>query len=114
MKCEMVSSNDSRAVEFDQFLSELISTVVAQRRPMARLIGQGLSGTGRHPHRSGLLPVNGPPVASMCGRAQLQPHHGARRHLGHRMRASASYVDQSAGKTGVAGLCAARLPHPDL
>ncbi|MDE2081569.1 MAG: TonB-dependent receptor [Burkholderiales bacterium] len=42
---EMVSSNDGRAVEYDQFPSELISSAVVYKTPNAALIGQGLSGT---------------------------------------------------------------------
>lgn len=42
---EMVSSNDGRAVEFDQFPSELIGSATVYKTPNASLIGQGLSGT---------------------------------------------------------------------
>ena len=42
---EVVSSNDGRAVEYDQFPSELIGSAVVYKTPDATLIGQGLSGT---------------------------------------------------------------------
>jgi TonB-dependent receptor len=42
---EMVSSNDGRAVEFDQFPSELVNQLVVYKTPDAALVGQGLSGT---------------------------------------------------------------------
>jgi len=42
---EIVSSNDGRAVEYDQFPSELIGSAVVYKTPSASLIGQGLSGT---------------------------------------------------------------------
>jgi TonB-dependent receptor len=42
---EIVSSNDGRAVEYDQFPSELIGAAVVYKTPNAALIGQGLSGT---------------------------------------------------------------------
>jgi iron complex outermembrane recepter protein len=42
---EIVSSNDGRAVEYDQFPSELIGSGVVHKTPSAALIGQGLSGT---------------------------------------------------------------------
>jgi TonB-dependent receptor len=42
---EIVSSNDSRAVEYDQFPSELIGSATVYKTPNASLIGQGLSGT---------------------------------------------------------------------
>jgi TonB-dependent receptor len=41
----MVSSNDGRAVEYDQFPSELIGSGTVYKTPNAALIGQGLSGT---------------------------------------------------------------------
>ena len=42
---EIVSSNDGRAVEYDQFPSELIGSATVYKTPNAALIGQGLSGT---------------------------------------------------------------------
>ena len=42
---EIVSSNDGRAVEYDQFPSELIGAATVYKTPNAALIGQGLSGT---------------------------------------------------------------------
>lgn len=42
---EIVSSNDGRAVEYDQFPSELIGSARVYKTPSASLIGQGLSGT---------------------------------------------------------------------
>ena len=42
---EIVSSNDGRAVEYDQFPSELIGSAVVYKTPNAALLGQGLSGT---------------------------------------------------------------------
>jgi iron complex outermembrane recepter protein len=42
---EIVSSNDGRAVEYDQFPSELIGQAIVYKTPNATLIGQGLSGT---------------------------------------------------------------------
>ena len=42
---ELVSSGDNRAVEFDQYPSELINQGVVYKTPYAGLIGQGLAGT---------------------------------------------------------------------
>ncbi|MCX7041752.1 MAG: TonB-dependent receptor [Gammaproteobacteria bacterium] len=42
---EIVSSNDGRAVEYDQFPSELIGSATVYKTPNATLLGQGLSGT---------------------------------------------------------------------
>lgn len=42
---EQVTTGDSRGVEFDQYPSELLSTVLVYKTPDAALVGQGLSGT---------------------------------------------------------------------
>ncbi|WP_332876122.1 TonB-dependent receptor [Massilia sp. S19_KUP03_FR1] len=42
---EQVSTGDSRGVEFDQYPSELLSSVVIYKTPDGALVGQGLSGT---------------------------------------------------------------------
>ena len=42
---EQVTTNDNRAVEFDQYPSELLGQVVVYKTPSAGLVGQGLSGT---------------------------------------------------------------------
>jgi len=42
---ELVSSGDNRAVEYDQYPSELINQGVVYKTPYAGLIGQGLAGT---------------------------------------------------------------------
>jgi iron complex outermembrane recepter protein len=42
---EQVSTGDNRAVEFDQYPSELIATAVINKTQLADLIGQGLAGT---------------------------------------------------------------------
>jgi iron complex outermembrane receptor protein len=42
---EQVSTSDNRGVEFDQYPSELINTVLVYKTPDAMLVGQGLSAT---------------------------------------------------------------------
>ncbi len=42
---EQTSTGDNRAVEYDQYPSEMISQVNVYKSPMASIIGQGLSGT---------------------------------------------------------------------
>jgi iron complex outermembrane recepter protein len=42
---EVVSSNDARTVEYDQFPSELIGSALVYKTPDGTLVGQGLSGT---------------------------------------------------------------------
>ncbi|MEE4450416.1 TonB-dependent receptor [Novosphingobium resinovorum] len=42
---EQTSTGDNRAVEYDQYPSEVVSSVNVYKTPMASLVGQGLSGT---------------------------------------------------------------------
>ena len=42
---EQVSTGDNRSIEFEQYPSELLSSVVIYKTPDAELIGQGLAGT---------------------------------------------------------------------
>ncbi|QTN20474.1 TonB-dependent receptor [Brevundimonas sp. AJA228-03] len=42
---EQVTTGDNRGVEFDQYPSELLSSVTVYKTPDAQLIGQGLAGT---------------------------------------------------------------------
>jgi len=42
---EQVSSGDNRGVEFDQYPSELLSSVIIYKTPDANLVAQGISGT---------------------------------------------------------------------
>src|SRR3989344_539110 len=42
---EQVSAGDNRGVEFDQYPSELLGSVLVYKTPDAALIGQGLAGT---------------------------------------------------------------------
>jgi TonB-dependent receptor len=42
---EQVSTGDNRSIEFDQYPSELLSSVVIYKTPDSGLIGQGLAGT---------------------------------------------------------------------
>lgn len=42
---EQTTTGDSRAVEYDQYPSEVINSVLVYKTPMASIIGQGLSGT---------------------------------------------------------------------
>jgi iron complex outermembrane recepter protein len=42
---EQTSTGDNRAVEYDQYPSEVVSQVLIYKTPMARIVGQGLSGT---------------------------------------------------------------------
>ncbi len=106
---EMVSSNDSRAVEFDQFPSELLGSALVYKTPDGALVGQGLSGTidlrTRRP-----LDTRGREVAvnvrgSSNSNGTIVP--GVASPIGSRI--SASYVNQFADNTIGVALGYARL-----
>jgi TonB-dependent receptor len=96
---EMVSSGDNRSVEYDQFPSELFSSVVVYKTPTASLVGQGLAGTvdlrtvnplsfgGRQiaVNARGETNSNGEGIAGVASQ--------------YGKRFSASYIDQSADKS---------------
>src|SRR5690242_20596105 len=42
---EQVSTGDNRSIEFDQYPSELLSSVLVYKTPDSQLVGQGLAGT---------------------------------------------------------------------
>ena len=42
---EQTSTGDNRAVEYDQYPSEIVNQVLVYKTPMASIVGQGLSGT---------------------------------------------------------------------
>ncbi len=96
---EMVSSGDNRSVEYDQFPSELFSSVVVYKTPTANLVGQGLAGT------VDLRTVN---PLSFAGRQIAVNARGETNSNGEGIegvagkygkRFSASYIDQSADKS---------------
>ena len=96
---EMVSSGDNRSVEYDQFPSELFSSVVVYKTPTATLVGQGLAGT------VDLRTVN---PLSFAGRQLAVNVRGESNSNGEAIagvaskfgkRFSLSYIDQSADKT---------------
>lgn len=95
---EMVSSGDNRSVEYDQFPSELFSSVVVYKTPTANLVGQGLAGT------VDLRTVN---PLSFAGRQLAVNVRGESNSNGEAIsgvaskfgkRFSLSYIDQSADK----------------
>ena len=91
---EIVSSNDSRAVEYDQFPAELVGSAVVYKTPDATLVGQGLSGT---------VDIRSLRPLSVKGRQMQFNVRGERNSNGNLVdgvtsptgvRVSASYVDQ--------------------
>lgn len=100
---EVVSSNDGRAVEYDQFPSELIGQAVVYKTPNATLLGQGLSGTVDLRARRPLDTVGRQLVlnARLEGNSNDEQVPGLASPIGKRF--SASYVNQFADNTfGVA------------
>ena len=71
---EQTSTGDNRAVEFDQYPSEIVSQVVVFKSPTASLVGQGLGGRDRNLAACGKAVVVGSGVAQgLLGRADLLP-----------------------------------------
>lgn len=109
---EIVSSNDSRAVEYDQFPAELVNNATIYKTPDAGLVGQGLSGTVNIQTLRPLSLGSRQVVVSLRGERNsngtMVP--GVTGATG--MRFSASYVDQFADrKLGIA-VGFARLDSP--
>ncbi len=99
---EQTSTGDNRAVEYDQYPSEMISAVNVYKTPMASLIGQGLSGTV---DMRTIRPLDaGKRIVSVGARgsyADLGKLNAGSRDKGYRV--NAMYVDQFANDTiGVA------------
>lgn len=109
---EMVSSNDGRSVEFDQFPSELVNQLLVYKTPDASLIGQGVSGTidirTLRP-----LDLSGRQVAvSVFGQANSNSTPVAGGGSTDSKRFSLSYVDQFADRTIGLSLGYAHLDAP--
>ena len=108
---QQASSGDNRAVEFDQYPSELLSSVVIYKTPDAQVAGMGLSGT------ADLRTVR--PLTfgkrAFAFNARGEKTEGKKlnddvRNTGYRV--SASYIDQFAGGTLGVALGYARLDSP--
>lgn len=100
---EIVSSNDGRAVEYDQFPSELIGAATVHKTPSATLIGQGLSGTVDLMARRPLDSTGREMALNLRGEANSLGTQvpGVASPIGKRL--SFSYLDQFANRTlGVA------------
>lgn len=108
---EQVSSGDNRGVEFDQYPSELLSSVVIYKTPDANLVAQGISGTV---DLQTVRPLSlGKQVVSLNARyeknstGEVNPGYDD---TGYRI--SASYIDQFADNTIGIALGFARLDSP--
>lgn len=108
---EQVSTGDNRGVEFDQYPSELLSSVLIYKTPDAALIGQGLSGTI---DMQTVRPLSFPNrVVSLNLRGDKNSFgklNADSKATGSRF--SASYIDQFANRTLGIALGYARLDSP--
>ncbi|MBW8852535.1 MAG: TonB-dependent receptor [Xanthomonadales bacterium] len=90
---EMVSTGDNRSVEFDQYPSELISSVTVYKTPDAGLLGQGLSGTV---DLQTVRPLNFKDrVIAVSGRYQRNSLGSAANQDANGNRFNASFIDRS-------------------
>lgn len=108
---EQVSSGDNRSVEFDQYPSELLSSVIVYKTPDPTLVAQGISGTV---DLQTVRPLAlGKRVVSLNGRyeknstGEVNPGYDD---TGYRI--SASYIDQFADNTIGVAIGFARLDSP--
>ncbi|MWV26451.1 TonB-dependent receptor [Aurantiacibacter rhizosphaerae] len=95
---QLVSSGDNRAVEYDQYPSELINSGVVYKTPYAGLIGQGLAGTV---DLRTIRPLDqNETVLSVSGRLEFNEGGSLNPDIeGWGYRATATYVDQFADDT---------------
>jgi len=108
---EQTSTGDNRAVEYDQYPSEIVSQVLVYKTPMASIVGQGLSGTvDLHTIR----PLEyGKRSFSVGGRgtyADLGKQNAESTDKGYRV--TGTYVDQFANDTLGIALSASYLDEP--
>ena len=108
---EQTSTGDSRAVEFDQYPSEVVNQVVVYKSPSASLVGQGLVGTIdvrtiRPLDRSERILAFG----AKGSYADLGALNAGSKEFGYRV--NATYVDQFADDTMGIALSAAYTDEP--
>ena len=108
---EQTSTGDNRAVEFDQYPSEVVNQVVVYKSPSASLVGQGLVGT-IDVRTVRPLDVNERILAigAKGSYADLGALNAGSREFGY--RANATYVDQFADDTIGIALAAAYTDEP--
>lgn len=108
---EQTSTGDNRAVEFDQYPSEVVNQVLVYKTPSASLIGQGLSGTV---DLRTIRPLDfGKRVVSVGARgeyADLGKLNTGSKDKGYRV--NATYVDQFADDTLGVALAASYISSP--
>lgn len=109
---EQTSTGDNRAVEFDQYPSEVVREVVVYKSPEASLVGQGLVGTVDirtiRPLASGSRRVFA--IGARGSYSDLGRLNSGSRDTGYRL--NATYVDQFADDTVGIALAAAYMDEP--
>lgn len=108
---EQVSTGDNRSIEFDQYPSELLSSVVVYKTPDAQLVGQGLAGTIDLRTTRPLAYGKRALVFNIRGERNSQNDLGGDA-TDRGYRASFSYIDQFAGDTVGIAFGIARLESP--
>lgn len=108
---EQTSTGDNRAVEFDQYPSEVVSQVVVYKAPSASLVGQGLVGTVDirtvRPLEAGKRVVA---FGAKASYADIGALNAGSKDIGYRV--NATYVDQFADDTIGIALSAAYTDEP--
>ncbi|MDR6833789.1 MULTISPECIES: TonB-dependent receptor [unclassified Sphingopyxis] len=108
---EQTSTGDNRAVEYDQYPSEVVNQVLVYKSPMASIVGQGLSGTV---DLKTIRPLEyGKRVFSIGGRgtwAEIGKLNVGSKKYGYRV--NGTYVDQFADDTIGIALSASYLDEP--
>ena len=108
---EQTSTGDNRAVEFDQYPSEVVNQVVVYKVPQASLIGQGLAGTidvrTIRPLEAGERILA---IGAKGSYADLGALNAGSKEFGYRV--NATYVDQFADDTMGIALSAAYTDEP--
>src|SRR3990167_1784358 len=108
---EQTSTGDNRAVEYDQYPSEVVNQVLVYKTPMASIVGQGLSGTV---DLRTIRPLDyGKRVISIGGRgtwADLGKLNAGSKKYGYRI--NGTFVDQFANDTLGIALSASYLDEP--
>ncbi|MDV3456168.1 TonB-dependent receptor [Sphingomonas sp. HF-S4] len=95
---QQASSGDNRAVEFDQYPSELLSSVVVYKTPDASIAGMGLSGSADL--RTVRPLAFGKRVIALNLRGELDADGGKNADISRRgWRGTVSYIDQNASGT---------------
>jgi iron complex outermembrane receptor protein len=108
---EQVSTGDNRAVEFDQYPSELLSGVTIYKTPDAGLIGQGLSGTV---DMQTVRPLNFPKRV-LAVNARVDHNSLGKLNAGSKSdgnRINMAYIDQFANRTFGVAIGFAHLDNP--